>query len=159
MKELTEKEALYKIAAYCSTAEHCLSEVKEKLETWNVSSEQQENIIKYLEKEQYINEERYAHSYVNDKFRFNKWGKNKIKQGLQLKGILPETIQNALESINTDEYILTLRQLLNAKNKSIKARNDYERCGKLIRFAIGRGYELSIIKQCLPNAEDDYDLD
>ena len=32
MKELTEKEALYKIAAYCSTTEHCLSEVKEKLE-------------------------------------------------------------------------------------------------------------------------------
>ena len=78
---------------------------------------------------------------------------------MQLKGILPETIQNALESINTDEYILTLRQLLNAKNKSIKARNDYERCGKLIRFAIGRGYELSIIKQCITNAEDDYDLD
>ena len=159
MKELTEKEAIYKIAAYCSTAEHCFSEVKEKLKAWSISSEQQENIIEYLVKEQYINEERYAYSYVNDKFRFNKWGKNKIKQGLQLKDILPETVQKALESINTDEYILTLRQLLKAKNKSIKARNDYERCGKLIRFAIGRGYELSIIKQCLPNAEYGYDLD
>ncbi len=159
MKELTEKEALHKTAAYCSAAEHCLSEVKERLDTWGIPSEQQKNIIEYLVKEQYINEERYAYSFVNDKFRINKWGRNKIKQGLQIKGIMPETSRKALESINTDEYILTLRQLLNAKNKSIKTRNDYDRYGKLIRFATGKGYEQAIIKQCLSNDEYEYDYD
>lgn len=156
MKNLTEKEALYKIAAFCSTAEHCLSEVKAKLTAWEISPEQQENIIGYLIKEQYINEERYARFYVNDKFRFNKWGKNKIKQSLQLKGISPEITKKALDFIPTDEYMDILHQLLNAKSKSIKARNDYERNGKLIRFAIGRGYEITDIKQCLSNNDYDY---
>ena len=51
MKELSEEEALYKAAAYCSMAEHCLSEVSEKLENWGVSTEGRTRILKKLETE------------------------------------------------------------------------------------------------------------
>ena len=33
--------------------------------------------------------------------------------------------------------------------RSVKASNDYERNGKLIRFAAGHGYEMSDILLCL----------
>ena len=48
MKELSEKEALYKAAAYCSSSEHCLSEVADKLDGWGVSPAVKESILQYL---------------------------------------------------------------------------------------------------------------
>ncbi|HAN76897.1 MAG TPA: RecX family transcriptional regulator, partial [Bacteroidales bacterium] len=35
-------------------------------------------IVEKLRAENYLNEARYAASFARDKFRFNKWGKNKI---------------------------------------------------------------------------------
>ena len=34
MTNITETEALSKVAGYCSTAEHCRAEISEKLQRW-----------------------------------------------------------------------------------------------------------------------------
>ncbi len=85
MKEITEQEALSKAAAYCSSAEHCTAEVVAKLDAWGIPAEGQARILARLVQEHYIDEARYARFYINDKFRFNKWGRNKIIQGLRAK--------------------------------------------------------------------------
>lgn len=36
MTNITETEALNKVAAYCSTAEHCRAEISEKLQRWGL---------------------------------------------------------------------------------------------------------------------------
>ena len=36
MIEITETDALSRVAAYCSTAEHCRAEVTEKLQRWGI---------------------------------------------------------------------------------------------------------------------------
>ena len=36
MIEITETDALSRLAAYCSTAEHCRAEVTEKLQRWGI---------------------------------------------------------------------------------------------------------------------------
>ncbi len=160
MKELSEEEALYKAAAYCSMAEHCLSEVSEKLENWGVPTEGRTRILKKLVTEKYINEERYCRSFIHDKFTYNKWGRNKIAQALRQKKIDSEKSAPLLESlIDAEEYQETLRSLLEAKRKTIKARNEYELKGKLIRFALGRGYEMNEICQCLPGKDTDEYMD
>lgn len=159
MKELTEKEAFCKAAAYCSAAEHCRSEVASKLKAWGMADEQQESILQQLIQEQYIDESRYARFYANDKFRFNQWGRTKIAMSLKQKGITPDTYSEWLESIPEEEYLAALRDLLKAKQRSVKARNDYERNGKLIRFALGRGYEMSAIRRCLPDADEYPEMD
>ena len=159
MKELTEQEALCKIAAYCSAAEHCTSEVTEKLTAWGVAPEAQSRILNRLLQERYIDESRYARFYINDKFRFNKWGRNKIAQSLKLKKVPADVYMEHLYAIDEEEYLDILRSLLAAKRRSVKARNEYERNGKLIRFALGRGYELEAIRRCLPGADDDVFLD
>ena len=69
---------LNKAATYASRCEHCESEVREKLLTWGGSCEEADEIIAYLIEERYIDNQRYANSYVKDKFRFNHWGKYKI---------------------------------------------------------------------------------
>ena len=39
MNTITEEEALNRMAAYCSAAEHCKAEVNEKLQKWGLPYE------------------------------------------------------------------------------------------------------------------------
>ncbi|MDR0962137.1 MAG: RecX family transcriptional regulator [Mediterranea sp.] len=147
MKELTESEAFNRAAAYCSVAEHCSHEVSEKLRRWEVDAPVAQRILHRLIEEKYVDDLRYSRAFVRDKYRFAKWGKVKIAAALHIKHIPGEVVQQALESIDEEEYLDTLRDLLAAKQKSIRAANDYERKGKLIRFALGRGYEMHDIRK------------
>ena len=65
-----------------------------------------------------------------------------------------------LDSIDDEEYIAILRPLLQQKRRSVKAHNDYELRQKLIKFAIGRGFTMDIIKQCISiDDEEEYDME
>jgi regulatory protein len=146
---LTYEEALYKSAAYCSQSEHCISELKNKLTQWNVTESDQLRIIRYLMEEKYIDEKRFAIAYVKDKFRYNKWGKIKIRLELNLKRIEKELIEAALETIDSDEYSEMIIRLAKDKEKKLTYRNEYERKGKLYRFLAGKGFEMDVISRLL----------
>ena len=148
-KELSAEEARFKAEAYCSLSEHCRSEVLTKLQQWGVSQESSETILCHLEKERYIDECRYASSFVRDKYRFNQWGRVKIANALRMKNISSACIAEAMEEIDEDEYLSVLATLLKKKLGSVKGANDYERNGKLIRFAMGHGYEMNDILLCI----------
>jgi Uncharacterized protein conserved in bacteria len=156
MIELTEKEALNKAAAYCTASEHCLSEISTKLSQWGLDSDAQEKILKRLADERFIDEERYCRFFVNDKFKFNKWGKIKIGQALYMKKIPSTVSRKYLDEIDEKEYMNTLRSLLTSKKKSIHASDDYQSNMKLIRFAMSRGFEMNVIRKCM-QLSDEYD--
>ena len=50
---------------------------------------------------------------------------------------------------------LLLRPLLQSRQRALRGLNDYERKGRLIRFAMGRGFTMDIIRQCLDIDDDD----
>lgn len=154
-QSLTLDLATAKIEAYCSKAEHCTSEVVTKLKSWNINERQIAEIVARLCKEKYINDLRYSRCYVKDKFRYNHWGRIKIIQALRVKNINENDIKEAIEELDQQEYETTLNRLLAQKRKSIKASSDYERNGKLVRFALGRGFEMSIINKYL-NLDEDF---
>lgn len=154
MKQLTETEALNKTAALCSTTEYCRHDIAEKLKRWNVDYLVIERVLTRLEAERYIDEERFCRAFINDKYRFAKWGRQKIAQALQLKKIPSSTFRPLLNEIDEEEYLSILSQLLAAKRRSVKAESDYELNGKLIRFALGRGYEMKEICSILKTVDE-----
>ena len=91
------------MAAYCSAAEHCKAEVNEKLQKWGLPYEVINRIIDRLVVEKFIDEERYCRAFVNDKFRFAKWGKMKITQALYMKKIPREVTYRYLNDIDREE--------------------------------------------------------
>ena len=143
------------MAAKCSTSEQCLSDMESKLAKYDLTEEERTHILRHLVDEKYIDDRRYAEAFVRDKYRFNKWGRIKIAQGLRMKGIDSETISTAMEAIDEAEYLDILRDLIKAKRKSTRGKNDYEINGKLVRFATGRGFEYAAIRQCM--GTDDFD--
>ena len=140
---------LNKAAIYASRCEHCESEVREKLLGWGGSEEEADEIITYLIEERYIDNQRYANSYTRDKFRFNHWGKYKISMMLRSKDICNEIIEEALNQIDEEEYLEKLEQILRDKLRSLKYSSEYEKKGKLFKFAQSRGFESSTISKVI----------
>lgn len=152
---MTEEEALTRVSAYCATAEHCRAEVSEKLQKWGIAYEAIERIVKRLEAEKYIDDERFCRAFVNDKFRFAKWGKMKIGRGLYMKKIPADLSWRCLNGIDQDEYLAVLRDLIASKRKSVRGKDEYEQNGKLIRFALSRGFEMKDIKCCIEVSDEE----
>lgn len=107
---------------------------------WGVDEELQQRVVDYLTKERYVDDERYARFFINDKTKFNHWGQRKVEQALYLKGISREVYEPLLREISEESYEEILLPLLQRKAKTLKAANDYERRQKLLRFAMQRGF-------------------
>ena len=148
-KEYSLEELLHKAASYCSISEHCISEVETKLDAWCVGCDDKSAIIKRLIEEDFINEKRFCIFFVKDKFRFNKWGKIKISFALKGKGIENALISEALNTIDDGEYEELLASILKTKLVGLKYEFEYEKQGKLFRFAQSRGFENNAIEKAL----------
>lgn len=149
MGQITEAEMLHRAAAYCSTAERCIQDVEKKIKAAGLSPEESERIIARLLEEKFIDEQRFARYFVNDKLRFNKWGRIKIGYELQRKNIPAPVRQEALEGIDDTEYTSILLSLLKAKKKSTRGKDERDIYIKILRFAAGRGFESREASRCL----------
>lgn len=158
MKQLSEEEARLRLTALCAQGEHCSYEMEEKLRKWGISEEAQARIMAHLINERYIDDERYCRAYIRDKIHYSKWGRRKIEQGLYMKRIDRSLSSAALDEVDDEEYLQVLRPMLKAKWRTIKAGSDYERSGKLIKYALSRGFTFDIIRQCIDDA-DEHDFD
>lgn len=69
---------------------------------------------------------------------------------------IPKDISDPIfAEMEDDIYMETLLPLMKSKYKTIKAKNDYERSMKLIRFALGRGYSMDIIHKCISKMKEE----
>lgn len=149
-KEITEQQALNKLMTLCARSEHSSGEMLQKMRLWGLSDEAQAHIMERLTKEKFVDDERYTRAFVNDKIKYNQWGRRKIEQALWAKGISRDIQKSVLDEVDEEEYIKVLRPLLKSKERSISARNEFERQMKLIRFAQSRGFSMEQIERCLP---------
>lgn len=148
-KEITEQQALSRLMALCARGEHSSGEMLQKMRLWGLADEAQARIMERLTKDRFVDDERFARAFVNDKIKYNQWGRRKIEQALWAKGVDRDVQQRVLDAVDDEEYIKVLRPLLRSKERSISARNEFERQMKLIRFAQSRGFSMAEIEKCL----------
>ena len=141
---LSYKDALAKATELCSRSEKCSSDMALKCREWQLSREESGQLIAWLVQEKFIDHLRYATSFVNDKFRFNKWGRVKLAYALRQKQIEEPFIREALSRLPEDAYRKVLLDLLSAKAKSVKEKDAYTRRNKLVSFAMSHGFETDI---------------
>ena len=155
MKDPLLEEALNKMRNWCSRQDRSRKEVTTKLARAGYNNELIERAIKKLEEDNYLDEIRFAESYVTGHFRMKKWGRLKIRQGLQLKGIGEQMGAAAMdENILEQEYFETLRQVLNRKIPSSQwATMEYSQKQKLMQYAYSRGFEPEVIRRVLEGSD------
>lgn len=142
-------QALKKAMKLCASRELCRSEIESRLGKWGISEADMRKIINTLEQKKYLDEVRYSIAYTRDRFRHNKWGKIKISAMLRMKGLNEDTIRLALDSIDKNEYISTLRKIIDSHRKNVRAGTAFEMRGKLARFAASKGFESELVYEVL----------
>lgn len=147
-RQLTFEQALSRAASLCSTSEHCIADISEKLVRWGIVQADADKIIDRLIDEKYIDEARYATAYTRDKVRFSHWGKVKIGMMLRMQHIPEKSIRAAFEDLDPKEYAEIAQQVVMSKAKDMDI-NDYTSRAKVIRFALQRGFEMEDIEKIL----------
>lgn len=146
---ISENDAMIRLTAKCAVSEYCRADIRKMMSRWELPEGVADKIIKRLQNERYIDEQRYAHAFVRDKFRYNHWGWIRIEQELKRRNIPQEYIDEAKEEISDDDNLKALRKIIDSKRPTVKGKNEYEVNAKLFRFALSRGFSYSAINQVL----------
>lgn len=148
-KPLTPDQVLDKMAKYCAYQERCVKDVTDKLKTYDIPLEAKKEILDYLLDNRFVNDERFAKSFVRGKINQSGWGLNKIRFHLMQKGIAKEIIDESLGQTDEEIYRQKLIDILKVKSKTVKAETDFERKRKLAAYAMQKGFEGSLVWEVL----------
>ena len=153
-KPITEQEALQKLSALCARAEHSSDEMLEKMRRWQLADDARERVLDRLIDEKFVDDERFARLFVREKIRFDRWGRRKIEQALYQKGVASDISRRVLDEVDDEAYVAELKKLIAAKRRSVQAESDYEMRAKLTKYALGRGFDYNVIRQCIDGADE-----
>lgn len=147
---------LQKAASYCAYQERTQDEVRQRLRKWNVWGDEADELIAELISMNYLSEERFAKTYAGGKFRVKNWGRMKIRQELNRRGLSAYSIEKGMGEIGDEDYVAGLRALLTKKKNLLsKTETDaFKLKQKLARFAMGKGYESELIWRELEGLSD-----
>lgn len=148
-KKFTPTEVRQKIYHYCAYQERSHQEVKNKLYDLGLYSSEVDEMISHLITEGYLNEERFAKAFAGGKFRVKNWGRIKIVQSLEGKGLTKNCIQSGLKEIDEPEYLKTLERLLSKKEEQINEPNPFVKRDKLAKYVIQKGFEPDLVWQAV----------
>ena len=132
-------------ARYCARGEKAAVEVNRKIYEWGGSPDQAAEIKDYLTKHNFLNEKRFAEAYTLDKFRFNKWGKIKIKNHLLAYEIDEMIIEESLALLDPTSYHNVIIKLCKDKIRSLRANEPSTLKVRLMKFLLQKGFEIETI--------------
>lgn len=147
-------EAKVKLAAFCAYQERCQQDVRNRLAERGIFGEQAEELIAVMIEEGFLNEERFAQSFVRGKFNLTKWGRIKIIQALRFKKISERCIQTGLKEIDAEDYMQLLSREARKKWESLLKLEGFQRKIKVQQFLLGKGFEQDLIQLVLAEIED-----
>ena len=150
-KKITSEGALQRMAALCARSEQCEADIRQKLYRMGLSSGDVQKIIEELTAGKFIDNARFARSFARDKCRFSCWGRNKIRLELKMRRITPPDIEQALDSIDKDEYLDALHRATSAKGRSLDVNGPERRTErlKLFRHLLARGFESELASNAI----------
>lgn len=143
--KLSIKEAKERAGRFCSLRERSPNEVLEKLISWGLSENDGHDLVAQLKKLNFVNEQRFANAYCHDKFEFNSWGKQKIRNGIYVHRISEKVIQQALNRIDSVKYESRLHALAKRKWEKLEKEEGIRRKQKTVNYLAGKGYEPELI--------------
>lgn len=151
----TPEKALSDLMTACAKSEKAPSDVRRLLARWGVEAEAAEGIVARLTEMKFIDDRRYAEAYVREKTRLSRWGVRKIREGLRVKRIPETVIDEALREADDRTMGRKLEELLRRKARTVRAANDYERKGKLLRYGMGLGFDYEAVSAVLDRLNEE----
>lgn len=154
--EILEKENLYediymKCVKYIEIRLRSKKEIEIYLKKKNVSEDIIDNIIKRLEKNKLLEDNKFCKAFINDKIKFTSMGPYKIKNELYKLGIDKNIIEENINSINQEVLIDRLNKIIEKKIKANHKDNNYIFKNKIYNYLLAQGYSSNLIMMALSN--------
>lgn len=134
-----------RLSRWCSQQDRPISKAREKARNGGLNENEVEDLIQELLDQQFLDDARFAESFVRGKFEFKQWGPIKIKHHLRALGVdsrlIDEAVQNNIAKAKREEK---LRELIEKKT-----RLDQPDKPRMIRFLQSKGYALDEILSAL----------
>lgn len=147
------QEIRKKLEYYCAYQERCHQEVYQKLFSFSLSTYEKDELMVYLIDNNFINEERFAQSFVRGKHNYKKWGKIRIINELKSRNISSTIIKIALKEINDVLYFETFKELANKHWQSIPESNLMKKRKKFCDYFLRKGWENDLIYEKVKELE------
>ena len=132
----TLEEAKRKLENFCVYQERCHKEIRQKLLDMHMIPEAIDLIVVHLIEHNFLNEERFAKTFVRGKFNIKKWGK---------KDIAKSNINQAINEINNEDYYKTFDDLAKKHCASLTEKNKLKKKKKLVDYLLYRGWEPHLV--------------
>ena len=146
------QEIKLKIAKYCAYQERAPKEVLTKLKALGATEEQSHHLLQSLIDDNFVNIERFAKAYALDKFRFQKWGRQKIRFKLKAFALSKDEIEQGLDQIPEEEYKSLLRRLAHEKMRTLNAEIPLPvKRQKVLQYLTQKGFEFELIQELFSN--------
>ncbi|MDI1235325.1 MAG: regulatory protein RecX [bacterium] len=152
--KLTIQQSKPKIEYFCNYQERCQSEVKDKLYSFGLNTDDVNELLAHVVTSGLVNEERFAILFAGGKFRQKQWGRGRIKQELKFRKISDYSIKKALNEIDDEAYIKTLEKVAEKYYATLKDKLKYIKEQKLIKYLNQKGFEYDLIQDYLKKKLD-----
>ncbi len=138
-----QEELAERLRRWCAYQERCSYQLNEKMRLMELTDEQKAKFTKMLIEEKFIDDQRFAHSFVSGKIRIKKWGRIKIRAELGRLKIASALIAEALDSFDENEYDAMVISAAEKKSELLKEPDKFIKTGKIAQFLVARGIEQS----------------
>lgn len=142
---LSFDEAKRKLENYCAYQDRCHSEVINKMFLLGITPQIHDDVLVHLIEHNFLNEERFAKSFVRGKHRLSAWGKNRITSELKFRDINSRLITIALSEIEDKEYFETFDRISANKWEQLTDSNLQKKKQKFQAYLFRKGYSMSDI--------------
>lgn len=147
----TFSESKEKALNYLEYRIHSEKELSQKLKRYGTNDDDLKKIIEFLKEYKLLDDEDFAIRYARDLKNLKKFGKNRIKQELSLKGINKDIIENVLSDLEDTDIDLLYEMV----NKRLRGDFDKKNTDRVMRYFITRGYSIDEVKTCIRKSEDE----
>lgn len=142
----------YKLVKLISTKLRSEKEVRLYLHKFNLTSQDEQQMIDELKQAGLINEVLFAKAYAADHFHLNKEGPNKIRQALEAYELDEALINETLADIS-DEVPAMIESLIIKRSQANTKDSEYLKTQKITHYLLDKGYDYDLIKPLLCKIE------
>ncbi|SDE56247.1 regulatory protein [Massilia sp. PDC64] len=138
---------------YLSTREHSRLELARKLSRYAEEGDDVEALLDFLEKNNWLSQERFAESLVNR--RAGRYGNARVLSELQQHGVKGDALDELKSELKESE---TARARDVWRRKFGRVPQDAEERSKQMRFLLQRGFSQNAVRAALKGGDDEDDL-
>lgn len=135
---------------------YTVQEIRLRLKRYDIGEDVIERVINWLQRLQYVNDQRYAQQWVEQRMQLRGHGPLRLRQELQRKGVDRQYIDEALASFDDDDFIeLAWNQ---GKKYVTRQLGDEEMTirRKTYAYLQRRGYTASVIRRVMRRLEEQF---